>query len=417
MIQKPKGTFDILPSDIKKRKFLESKIRKICSLFDVKEIVTPIFEHSELFHRSVGESTDIVNKETYTFTDRGDRSITLRPEGTAGVVRSYIENKLYSNNEVSKFFYLGPIFRYERPQKGRFRQFNQFGVEALNSNDPMLDAEIIMLCVKLLEEIGLKEIKVKINTLGDLDSRKHYKEELVNHFKENINEFCSDCQKRINTNPLRILDCKTDHDHKLIKNAPDIKDFLNDSSKNHFNKVLEYLDALNIKYVIDDSLVRGLDYYTHTVFEVESKIQGFGSNNIISGGGRYDNLVNDLGGPNIGAFGFAFGIERLLEAITFENLYEEEIDYLDFFIVSFEEKKECLQLLKYLRDNNLKGDTDYQNRKFKSKLNLADSKNSKFILIYGEEEIKNNEVTVKNTKTKTQEKIKLDNLINYLKGE
>lgn len=415
MIQKPKGTFDILPNESKKRDYVLNIIKKICNKFDFKEITTPIFEYSELFFRSVGETSDIVNKETYTFTDRGDRSITLRPEGTAGVVRSYIENKLYANNEVSKLFYYGPIFRYERPQKGRYRQFNQFGVEAINSFDPLLDVEVINLLYNILKELGLKEILVRINTIGDIESRIEYKKQLKEYLKNDINNFCNDCKKRYELNPLRILDCKIDK-NKLL-NPPKIKDYLNKESQEHFKKVLEYLDTLNIKYVIDDKLVRGLDYYTHTVFEIESKIEGFGSNNVIAAGGRYNNLIKELQGPEVGSVGFAFGMERLLEAMECENLFNIPLDYLDFFIVSFNEKNETIKLLNYLRNNNLKGDIDYQNRSFKSQLKLADQLKSKYIIIYGENEIKNKKVQIKNTETKNQEEIDINNLVSYIKGE
>ena len=290
-------------------------------------IRTPHFEASELFHRGVGETTDIVSKETYDFKDRGDRNMTLRPEGTAGVVRSYIENKMYGEAITPrKLWYYGPMYRYERPQSGRFREFYQFGVESFGSSSPMMDAEIISIPVNFFKLLGLKGIKVHVNTLGDQESRIAYREALLNYFKPHLNELCEDCKARYEKNPLRILDCKVDAHLDIMKNAPKIVDYLNEESKKHFEDVKAYLKALQIEYEEDPNLVRGLDYYTHTVFEVEANVEGFGSQNVLCGGGRYNGLVEAVGGPSTPGVGFAIGIERLLTALDYEhiNLVEKE---------------------------------------------------------------------------------------------
>ena len=314
MITKPRGTYDVLPEETKKWVKLENYLRKVSLLYNYKEIRTPMFEASEVFHRNQDDSSDMVNKETYDFLDRGNRKMTLRPEQTAPIVRAYIENKIYGDNNQHKLFYIGPNFRYENPQKGRFRQFSQFGVEALNSSSPYLDAEVIAFAVTIFKGLGLKNVKVKLNSLGDEESRNNYRDALKEYFKDELVNLCSDCKNRYEKNPLRILDCKVDKDKEIMKNVIRIKDYLNETSKNHFQSVLETLDNMNIEYVIDDYLVRGLDYYSHTVFEIEADIEGFGSQNVLGAGGRYDKLVSDLGGPVTPAVGFAFGLERLLLA-------------------------------------------------------------------------------------------------------
>lgn len=418
MIQSAKGTYDILPKDVYKWHYLESVIKKTCELYNYKEIRTPIFESTDLFVRGVGESTDIVTKEMYTFLDKGGRSITLRPEGTAGVVRSYVEHKLYAEaNQLTKFYYVGPMFRYERMQKGRYRQLHQFGVEALGVCDPALDAEVIALSVSIFKQLGLKEVKVLINSLGDKESRSNYRKALINYFKPHIDELCSDCKKRLEQNPLRILDCKVDKKHVAMKNAPKIIDYLNDDSRNFFNQVLEYLKDFEIDFELDDNLVRGLDYYNHTVYEIVSNVEGFGSQSALGGGGRYDGLVEEIGGPSIPGVGFAFGMDRLILALEAENVDIPRDRDVDVYIVSMSNKtnKIAAKILEELRNNNIKAEKDYFNRKVKAQFKQADKLNARFTLIIGEEEIKDNKVSIKNMKTEEQETLDLNNLYQNIK--
>ena len=321
MIQKAKGTYDVFGEYGKKIKELEKIMNSLMEKYNYEYIRTPHFEASELFHRGVGETTDIVSKETYDFIDRGNRNMTLRPEGTAGVARSYIENKMYGDSiNPRKLWYYGPMYRYERPQSGRFREFYQFGVEVFGTNSPMMDAEVISIPVNFYKILGLKGIKVNINTLGDKESREAYRKALLEYFKPHLNTLCEDCRSRYEKNPLRILDCKVDADKDIMKNAPKIIDYLNDDSKSHFESVKKYLEVLGIEYTVNPNLVRGLDYYTHTVFEVEASVEGFGSQNVLCGGGRYDHLVEMVGGPSTPGVGFAMGIERLMTAVDYENI-------------------------------------------------------------------------------------------------
>ena len=416
MLQKPKGTYDIYGDKAIEVLYLKKLIEALMDKYNASYFETPIFESSELFHRGVGETTDIVSKETYDFKDRGDRNLTLRPEGTAGIVRSFIENKLYADSLPLKAWYFGPMFRYERPQAGRYREFYQFGFEAFGSNDPMMDAEVIGIIVNLFNILGLKGIKVNINTLGDKESRENYRKALLDYFKPYLNDLCEDCKKRYKKNPLRILDCKVDRENEIMKNAPKMVDYLNEESKNHFEKVKEYLDALNIDYTINSNIVRGLDYYTHTVFEVEADIKGFGSQNVLAAGGRYDHLVEFIGGPSIPGVGFALGLERLLLALEKEGIDIKENEPLDVYIfgASKEEKKYILSLGNTLRMNGFNVEIDYNNKSFKSNFKKADSLLAKYIIIIGEEEVKSKILTVKNNKTKEEYKVKLDNLIEFL---
>lgn len=299
MIKMPRGTQDILPQDSAKWRYIENRLHTLMELYNYKEIRTPIFESTELFARGVGDSTDVVQKEMYTFKDKGDRSLTLRPEGTAAVVRSYIEHKMQGEpNQPIKLYYNGPMFRYERKQKGRYRQFNQFGVEAIGAENPSIDAEILAMVMHIYESFGLKHLKLVINSIGDSESRKEYNEALVKHFEPVIDTFCSDCQSRLHTNPMRILDCKIDRDKEAVKNAPRITDYLNNDSKSYYEQVKLHLDNLNISYVEDPNLVRGLDYYTHTAFELMIDNPEYdGAITTLCGGGRYNGLLQLLDGP------------------------------------------------------------------------------------------------------------------------
>ena len=417
MITKPKGTYDLYGKKGKETVALRNFIEELMDKFNYEYIKTPLFESSELFHRGVGDTTDIVTKETYDFVDRGDRNMTLRPEGTAGVIRSYIENKMSNDASIpKKFWYFGPMYRYERPQSGRYREFQQFGIEALGSNDPMLDAEVISVATTLFNMLGLKGIKVNINTLGDNESRELYRNALLDYLRPHIDSLCDDCKKRFEKNPLRILDCKVDGDNEVLKNVPKTIDYLNESSKKHFDKVLKYLDALEIEYNIDTSIVRGLDYYTHTVFEIEASVEGFGSQNVMCGGGRYDNLVKTLGGPDTPGVGFAIGIERLLTALEFEGISLTDDDSIDCYIMPMgEEQKEfSFALLGALRILGIKSDIDYLNRSIKSNFKQAERLNAKFAIIIGEKELKEDYLTVRNMQTKEEEQVANEMIITYL---
>ena len=416
MIQKPKGTYDVFGSYGKNIKYIEKIIEALMQKYNYEYVRTPIFESSNLFHRGVGETSDIVSKETYDFIDRGDRNMTLRPEGTAGVVRSYIENKRYGEASCPiKNWYYGPMYRYERPQSGRFREFYQFGVEVFGSSSPMLDAEVISIPVNLYKMLGLKGIKVKINSLGDTETRNNYKEALLNHFKPYLDTLCSDCKERYLKNPLRILDCKVDHDLECMKTAPKIIDYLTEESRNHFNKVQEYLRLLGIDFEVDPNVVRGLDYYTNTVFEVEADIKDFGSNNVLCGGGRYDKLVETLDGPETKAVGFALGFERLLNALEKEEI-KLDVDTLDIYIIPMSENEQAYSyaLCQDLRMNGFSTDIDYMNRNIKGNFKQADRLEAKYIIIIGEEEINNKVLTIKDNKDKKEYKVKEEELIEFL---
>lgn len=417
MIQKPKGTYDVFGKKGKDLLYIHDIIQVLMEKYNYEYMRTPIFESSELYHRGVGETTDIVSKETYDFKDRGDRNMTLRPEGTAGIVRSYIENKMYGNpNQPVKAWYYGPMFRYERPQVGRYRELNQFGVEVFGSNDPLMDAEVISIPVNLYKILGLKGIKVNINTLGDIESRLKYREALLEYFKPHLNELCEDCRNRYETNPLRILDCKVDHELDIMKNAPKISEYLNETSINHFNKVKEYLEEMEIDYEVNENLVRGLDYYTHTVFEIEAQVEGFGSQNVLCGGGRYDGLVNTLGGPETSGVGFATGIERLLTALEYENKLPSDYDSVDTYIIPMDEesKKLGIKITNILRMNGFSSEIDGMSRNIKGNFKQADRLNAKYVIIIGEEEVKSNILTIKNNNTKEEYKMNLEELIDFL---
>ncbi|MCC3754590.1 histidine--tRNA ligase [Staphylococcus capitis] len=419
MIKIPRGTQDILPEDSIKWRHIENKLDELMELYNYKEIRTPIFESTELFARGVGDSTDVVQKEMYTFKDKGDRSLTLRPEGTAAVVRSYIEHKMQGNpNQPVKLYYNGPMFRYERKQKGRYRQFNQFGVEAIGAENPSIDAEVLAMVMHIYESFGLKHLKLVINSIGDSESRKEYNEALVNHFEPVIDTFCSDCQSRLHTNPMRILDCKIDRDKEAIKTAPRITDYLNDDSKAYYEQVKHHLDDLNIPYVEDPNLVRGLDYYTHTAFELMMDNPNYdGAITTLCGGGRYNGLLQLLDGPSETGIGFALSIERLLLALEEEGIELDIEENFDLFIVTMGEEADryAVKLLNDLRKNDVKADKDYLNRKIKGQMKQADRLNAKYTIVIGDQELENNSIAIKNMNTGESENIQLDQLINYFK--
>lgn len=416
-IQIPRGTQDILPGTVEKWQYIEAKAKEICQLYNYKEIRTPIFESTELFLRGVGETTDVVQKEMYTFEDRGGRSLTLRPEGTASTVRSYVDNKMFgSPNQPTKLYYVGPMFRYERPQAGRFRQFVQFGVEALGSNDPSIDAEVIALAVELYTSLGLKNLKVVINSLGDKESRQAHRDALIQHFQPRIDEFCGDCQGRLEKNPLRILDCKKDRDHELMATAPSILDYLNEESKAYFDKVVAYLSALGIQYEIDPNLVRGLDYYYHTAFEIMSTSEGFGAITTLCGGGRYNGLVQEIGGPETPGIGFALSIERLISAMEAEKVEFPIEEAIDCYVVALGEKAKetAVKLLFDLRKAGIVAEKDYQDKKLKAQFKAADRLKSKYTIVFGEDELAKGVVSIKEMETGEQQEVAYEDVVTYL---
>ena len=403
-IQAPKGTKDILPLEIVNWQNIENIAKEVFTRANFKEIRTPIFEDTDLFERGVGDTTDIVNKEMYTFI-KSDRSLTLRPENTAGVVRAYLEHNLYRESPPVKLWYKGPMFRYERPQAGRQRQFHQIGVEMFGIQDASADAECIMLAVEFLKKLGLNDLTVEINSLGCNVCRSEYKNQLKEAIKPFINELCEDCQTRFEKNPLRILDCKNENcnrlfkENELEKKVSGIK--LCPECAEHFTKLKNYLDMLGIKYVENPFLVRGLDYYTKTVFEIKSN--NLGSQNAVCGGGRYDGLVELLGGVKTPAIGWAMGVERLNSLIP-----QTEDSKIDYFVVS-DNQAEAVKLVSKLRDKGYSAEFDYNTRKFAKQLEKA-SKIANYSIILGEDEIKNNYLTVKDMKTSVQEKVLFENL-------
>ncbi|MBE6153071.1 MAG: histidine--tRNA ligase [Firmicutes bacterium] len=419
MITKPKGCYDIYGDEAKKWQYLNQVIDCIMEKYNYGFIRTPIFESTELFHRGVGETTDMVSKETYDFKDRGDRLMTLRPEGTAGVVRSYIENKMYGDVQPIKLYYNGTMYRYERPQSGRDRELTQFGVEVLGSDDPITDAEVISIPVNIFKLLGLKEIKVNINSLGDTESRNNYRKVLIDYFKPHIDELCEDCKNRLEKNPLRILDCKVDKDLDIMKNAPITLDYLNDASKERFELVKEYLDAMEIEYEVVPNLVRGIDYYNHTVFEIEAKVEGFGSNNVLAAGGRYNGLVNLLGGPETCGIGFAAGIGRIILALDKEGIELPINNSNDIFVmyVNEVEKKIAAGLVQELRMNGLSVETEYNGRSLKSQFKQADRLNSKLLIILNSEELEQGQIKVKNNITKVEKLVNVMDLMEHIDSE
>ena len=412
MITKQKGTYDIYGDLAKKRAYVDDVLASICEKYNYGYIETPVFESSDLFHRGVGESTDMVKKETYDFKDRGDRNLTLRPEGTAGVVRWFIENKLYGNmTDPVKVFYNMKMYRYERPQSGRNREFTQWGFECFGSDDVMSDAEVISLAYNAYRLLGLDDVIIKINSLGDNESRNIYREKLVEYFKPHINNLCEDCQERLKSNPLRILDCKIDAENDILKNAPKTLDYLNEESKSRFEKLKDLLDMMDINYEIDERLVRGLDYYNHTVFEVV-----LNNSYALGGGGRYNGLVETLDGPSTPGVGFAMGYDRTILAMEENNVNIPINDSIDVYLlyVSDSEKETACYLVQDLRLNGFIAETDLMSKSLKSQFKSVDRVNAKYLVVLNDNDLKENKITVKDNKTKEEESINLNNLVYYL---
>ncbi|MFC6322448.1 histidine--tRNA ligase [Companilactobacillus baiquanensis] len=416
--QKPKGTMDILPNESVKWQYVESVAEKIFSRYRFSEIRTPIFESYEVFERSSGDTSDIVSKEMYDFKDKGDRHLALRPEGTAGVVRAYVENKLYGPEHIKpyKVWYKGPMFRYERPQSGRQRQFHQIGVEAFGSDSPELDVEVITMGLNFLTELGVKNLKVAINTLGDPESRANYHQALVDYFTPFKDQLSDDSKIRLEKNPLRILDSKDSNDKKIVANAPSILDYLNEASSERFEYLKKLLDDLDINYEVDSTMVRGLDYYNHTIFEFMVTDPAFDNKEItVLAGGRYNGLVEELGGPQTPGIGFGLGVERLMLLLKDEDLVIN--NDLDVYLVTIGQKAEqaSVKILSKIRKAGFTADKDYLQRKIKAQFKTADHLQAKYTVTIGDDEIENNTANVKNMSTGDQVSVALDNLAEELK--
>ncbi len=415
LTEAPKGTKDIYGSYMEEWQRVEQVMRELCSDFEIKEIRIPIFEHTELYLRGVGETTDIVQKEMYTFKDKADRSITLRPEGTAGVARSFIEHGMYNNPQPTRRFYIGPMFRYENTQKGRQRQFHQFGVEMLGSYSPALDAEAISVVAELLKRLGIKDVELRINSLGCNECRQRYNTALKEYIGSNIDKLCDDCKSRFDKNPLRVLDCKEESCQRIIAEAPVVLDYLDDECKEHFETVKAILDDMGIKYTVDEKIVRGLDYYTRTVFEFVAN--GIGAQGTVCGGGRYDNLIAECGGQPMGCAGFAVGIERLLLMLEAQNGEFKETNEMDIYIGSI--GKEGLiksQGIAYrMRSEGIRAEGDSVGRSVKAQMKYANKIGAKYSVILGDNEIAEDTANLKNMETGEQEQIKVSELVEIMK--
>jgi histidyl-tRNA synthetase len=408
------GTHDLLPDSTPGWQNLEDKVRKVMKLYNYQEIRTPIFEATELFARSIGEETDIVSKEMYTFKDQGKRSLTLRPEATASVVRAYLQYNLGKLYPLVKLYYIGPMFRQERPQKGRLRQFHQFGAEAIGSLDPLVDVEMIKLSVKVLEDLDLNDFKLHLNSIGCKKCRPAHRDIFCNFVKENRENVCQDCLNRLECNPLRIFDCKKEKCQEVLKDAPMMKDYLCEECKNHFKQVKKNLDELGIKYIEDGALVRGLDYYTKTVYELKSPL--LGAQDALGGGGRYDLLIKELGGKDTPAIGFSTGIERILLALESRKKEISEHTEIDLFVAPLGEEARNLafKLVIELRSKNIVCEMDYLKRSLKSQMKEANRQKAKSVLIIGEEEIKKGKAILRNMEKSEQKEVEIRNLPNEI---
>lgn len=409
--QRPRGTVDILPADTKLWQKIEEVARTTFSQFGYSEIRTPMFEDFNVFARNVGDTSDIVEKQMYDFNDKGDRHIALRPEGTAGVVRAYVQNKLFGPEypKPYKVYYMGPMFRYERPESGRQRQFTQIGCEALNSESPQIDAEVILEALLFFKRLGVKNLRVAINTLGDTVTRKNYRQALINYLKPYFDDLSEDSKKRLYKNPLRVLDSKDEADKKIVKNAPSILDSLSDYSARYFEDVKQILDSFSVDYVVDDDMVRGLDYYTHTIFEIMSDNPVFGGGfSTICGGGRYNGLISQLGGPDEGGIGYGIGVERLLLLLKSENRGYIPKPDLDLYFVTVNERGSdfAFSLMEELREKGVKVDKDYQGLKLGTQIRAAQRRNSNYFVVIGDKEVDSKEIEL-NSVSEPDKKIKL----------
>ena len=413
-LQKPKGTQDILPADSAKWQYVENVARETFKKYNYGEIRTPMFEHYEVISRSVGDTTDIVTKEMYDFHDKGDRHITLRPEGTAPVVRSYVENKLFAPEvqKPVKVYYIGSMFRYERPQAGRLREFHQLGVECFGSKNPATDVETIAMAYQLFNTLGIKDVTLHLNSLGNTESRLAYRQALIDYLTPMRESLSKDSQRRLNENPLRVLDSKEKEDKVAVENAPSILDYLDEESQAHFDEVRTMLDSLNIPYVIDTNMVRGLDYYNHTIFEFITTIDK--SELTICAGGRYDSLVEYFGGPETAGFGFGLGLERLLLVLDKQGIELPVEENLDVYIAVLGSgaNGKALELVQAIRYQGFKAERDYLGRKIKAQFKSADTFKAKTVITLGESEVESGQVNVKNNATREEVTVSFEELTN-----
>ena len=411
-LQKPKGTQDILPQESVKWQYVEEFARKTFKKYHYAEIRTPLFEHYEVISRSVGDTTDIVTKEMYDFYDKGDRHITLRPEGTAPVVRSYVENKLFAPEvqKPVKLYYMGSMFRYERPQAGRLREFHQIGVECFGSNNPATDVETIAMAAQFFNEIGIQGVTLQLNSLGNAESRAAYRQALIDYLTPLKDSLSKDSQRRLEENPLRVLDSKEKEDKLAVENAPSILDYLDEESQTHFQAVRSMLEALGIPYVINTNMVRGLDYYNHTIFEFTADVAG--NELTICAGGRYDSLVAYFGGPETAGFGFGMGVERLLLVLEKQGVALPLEDSLDVYVAVLGEgaNNKALEIVQALRKQGFIAERDYLNRKLKAQFKSADAFSAKTLITLGESEIESNQVTIKNNQTREELTVSLNQI-------
>ncbi|MBQ2288151.1 MAG: histidine--tRNA ligase [Lachnospiraceae bacterium] len=409
--QRPKGTQDWYGIDMHKRTIIEATARELCKVFNIKEVITPAFEHTVLFQRGVGETTDVVQKEMYTFEDKGHRSITLKPEGTAGAIRAYLENNMYADPAPTKLFYMTQAFRYEQPQSGRLRQHHQFGVEFVGSKSPLVEVELISLITTFIKKIGLKDAKLHINSIGCPNCRKTYNDALLAYLKEHEEHLCPTCRERMKKNPLRVIDCKVPDCKEIVKDAPRTIEYLDDECREHFEELQKLLNELNIPYEIDTGIVRGLDYYTKTVFEFVNS-DGF----TLCGGGRYDNLIHEIDEKqNIPSVGFGMGIERILYFLDKENVELEPEPAVELYvgILGKEARAKAYQLVNALRMSGVVVETDYMDRSVKAQMKYANKLGAKHTVILGENELNSNAAKIKNMETGEQTEVALDAIAAY----
>lgn len=415
MINIPKGTKDVLPNESYKWHYVENVVRSVAKDFNIKEIRTPTFEHTELFLRGVGDTTDIVNKEMYTFLDKAERSITLKPEGTAGVARAFIENSLYANPQPTKMYYITPVFRYEKPQAGRLREHHQFGIEYYGSSSAIADVEVMMVAKSIFDKLGVSNLVLNINSIGCPECRKKYNEALKKYLKDNLSNMCHTCQERFEKNPLRILDCKEEACKQITQNAPVVLDYLCDDCRAHHETVCNQLTKLGVDFKVNPHIVRGLDYYTRTVFEFVSN--NIGAQGTVCGGGRYNNLVEQVGGKPCPGVGFGMGLERLI--LTLENLGlsvgEEENPDLYIIAMCDRAKQDILVYAQKLRQAGVSTEIDVMDRSFKAQLKYANKINAKYMVVLGDEEIDTNKVSIKNMATGESVEVDLDKIENFFK--
>jgi len=415
LTQAPKGTKDVLPSEVYKWHYVENIIREICALNGYREIRTPAFEHTELFERGVGETTDVVQKEMYTFMDKGGRSITLKPEGTSPAVRAFIEHSIFNDPQPTKVFYFTPCFRYEKPQSGRFREHHQFGVEAYGTSDPSIDAEIINIAMTLYGTLGVGNLEIRINSVGCPKCRASYNKALKEYLAGKLSNLCETCKDRYNKNPMRIIDCKEERCKEQLTDVPFMLDNLCDECGEHFEGLKSSLEVLGLEYVVDPRIVRGLDYYTKTAFEIVSK--DIGAQGTVCGGGRYDGLIEECGGPGTPGMGFGLGLERLLLVVENQGVDIPVPDYMDVYIANMgkEAAKEALKQIKILRKEGIRAEKDYMGRSLKAQMKYANKINARYVVVIGEEEIASGRIKVKDMSSGGEEEIDISRLVSYIK--